>query len=112
MVRRTSNYNVDIFNIQKAMATQIVEKEGNEDYGRYAGALYDTASEMAFIDFLQRQNVIPKVFIKLLELNLAYLSQQRIAEFCTVGTTEVSKLGFILGRTYVRRTGSKNLPWR
>ena len=108
--RRSDTY-ADIFRLQKAMSSQIVAKPENIDYARYAGASYDTALTMAKIDFALKNNILPE-FKELMELYLSYLDQKRKAEFSSIGTTEVSKLGFILGVTHERRSGSGVLPWR
>jgi len=112
MARGRSDNFADIFRLQKAMSTQIVAKAENIDYSRYAGGTYETALTMAKVDFTIKENILPESFTPLLKLFLSYLDQKRKAEFSSVGTTEVSKLGFILGVTHERRSGTSNLPWR
>lgn len=107
---RSDNY-ADIFRLQKAMSSQIVAKQENIDYSRYAGALYETALTMAKLDFAIKENLFPELK-PLMELYLSYLDRRRKAEFASIGSTEVTKLGFILGVTHDRRSGSGNLPWR
>lgn len=80
---------------QSTMSQQIVTKK-DKDYSYYAGASYEIANKMANIDFLLKLDLFPNL-TPMLKLYRAQLDQQRKAFFASVGCTEVTKLGFILG---------------
>jgi hypothetical protein len=78
------------------MSQQIVSKKDPE-YGWYAGASFEIADKMSLIDFVLKANFLPTSMIPILKLYRMRLDQQRKAFFASVGSTEVTKLGFILG---------------
>jgi len=67
------------------------------DYSSYSGASLDIASKMAAIDVFLSSGLIDPKIAPIVKLYRAYLNQQRKAFFASVGSTEVTKLGFILG---------------
>jgi len=82
---------------QKAsMSKQIVSLKDKE-YAYYSGGSFQGASRMATIDTFLKVELLPRSTIPLVKLYRAYLNQQRKAFFATLGSTEISKLGFILG---------------
>ena len=78
------------------MSKQIVATK-DEEYAYYAGASYEIAHKMAVIDTMLKYGLIPKEQVLLVKLYRAYLDQQRKGFFASVGSTEITKLGFILG---------------
>ena len=52
---------------------------------------------MATIDTFLRVGLLPQKIVPLAKLLRGYLNQQRKAFFASVGSTEITKLGFILG---------------
>lgn len=86
---------VEMIRRKASMSAQIVMKE--PEYGYYAGAEYNTARTMAMIDAFIKAGILPenlRIFAKLLRL---FYDQQRKAFFASVGSTEITKLGFIQG---------------
>lgn len=82
---------------QKAsMSKQIVSLKDKE-YAYYSGANFETASTMAKIDVFLKYGLLPQKVVPIIKLFRAYLDQQRKAFFASVGCTEISKLGFMLG---------------
>jgi len=79
-----------------SMSKQIVAQKDHE-YAWYSGASYDIGVKMARIDFILKNALVPASFMPMLKLYRSYLDQQRKAFFASVGCTEISKLGFILG---------------
>ena len=101
MVKR--NYDlIELIRRKSSMSADIVSKKDPE-YGWYAGASFDTASKMAMIDTMLKNKLISPKLIVIVKLYRAYLDQQRKAFFSSVGSTEITKLGFILGDTRVVR---------
>lgn len=86
---------VELIRRKASMSAQIVERD--RDYGFYSGAEYGTAKSMATIDILLRNGLLSPKIVPLVKLLRGYLNQQRKAFFASVGSTEITKLGFILG---------------
>lgn len=83
-----------------SMASQIVSNtkvKGGADYQFYAGASLNTALKIANIIALYRAGLIPKKLLPYVKLYLIQLDQTRKAEFASIGSDILSKLGFILG---------------
>ena len=78
-----------------SMSAQIVEKD--KDYGLYAGASFETAQSMAALDVFMDVGILPERMRPLMKLLRVFLDRERKAFFASVGCTEISKLGFILG---------------
>lgn len=81
---------------KSSMSKQIVSLK-DKDYAYYSGASFEIASTMAKIDTFLKYGLLPAKIIPLVKLYRAYLDQQRKAFFASVGCTEISKLGFLLG---------------
>lgn len=104
MVKRDSNL-LEIVRRKVSMSAEIVSKI-DADYAKYAGGSFEIGSKIATIDVMLENNLIPqniRIFIKLYR---EYLNKQRKAFFATIGSTEITKLGFIQGdpRKYVKAT--------
>jgi len=93
----TRNYDL-LENIrQKAsMSKQIVSRKDSE-YAYYVGGSFEVTKRMAIIDTMLKAGMIPEPMILLVKLYRSYLDQQRKAFFASVGSTEITKLGFLLG---------------
>lgn len=83
---------------QASMSKQIVTTKDHE-YAWYSGASFEIASKIAKIDTFLKNGLLPKQFIVLIKFYRSYLDQQRKAFFASVGSTEITKLGFLLGLT-------------
>lgn len=93
---RKGSYDLLEFARKKAAwSMQIAAKD--QDYASYSGASLEIASKMAAIDTFLKAGLINPKIVPLIKLYRAYLNQQRKAFFCSIGSTEVTKLGFILG---------------
>jgi hypothetical protein len=78
------------------MSKQIVATKDKE-YAYYAGADLDTAQKMALIDTFIKNGLIPDYMMPMAKLYRDYLNQNRKAFFASIGSSEITKLGFILG---------------
>lgn len=87
---------MELIRQQASMSKQIVSQKDKE-YGYYAGATFDDARKMAMIDLMLNMGIFPSKFIPILKFYRAYLNQRRKAFFASVGASEISVLGFILG---------------
>lgn len=96
MVRRTQDF-MELVRAKASMSAKIVSDKDKE-YGFYAGASLEIADKMAMIDAIKKTNLLPKSFFPILELYRMFLDQKRKAFFASVGSTEITKLGFILGK--------------
>jgi len=82
---------------QKAsMSAQIVATKDSE-YAQYSGGSYEIGMKLANIATFLESNLLPEKLVPLIKLYRLYLQHRRKAFFATVGCTEISKLGFILG---------------
>ena len=97
---------LEIMRKKASMSQQIVSQKDKE-YAWYAGASLDDADKMAKIDTMLKHGLIPKDFIPFVKLYRSFLNQRRKAFFASVGCTEISKLGFLLGLKSVRIKASK-----
>jgi len=86
---------IEIARRKAAWSMQIAAKD--QDYASYSGASLDIASKMAAIDVFLNLGLIDPKIKPIVKLYRAYLNQQRKAFFASIGSTEVTKLGFILG---------------
>lgn len=77
------------------MSQQLARKDG--EYGIYSGGEFEDAKHIAQIDLILKFNMIPDKFIPMLKMFRAYLLKRRKAYFSTIGSTEITKLGFLLG---------------
>jgi len=82
---------------QKASMSKQIVTNKDAEYGWYAGGSFEIESKAAKIDLLLKLNLIPEKYIPMVKLYRLHLDQQRKAFFASVGCTEISKLGFILG---------------
>ena len=98
---RRSNPDFVFLTKQKiAMSSRIIQ-DRDAEYGWYAGGSFDIAKRMATIDTILKLGLAnPKLAI-LIKVYRAYLNQMRKAYFATQGSTELTKLGFILGEQRV-----------
>lgn len=77
------------------MSQQLSRKDG--EYGVYSGGDFQDVKKIAQIDLLIEAKMFPEKFIPFLKLYRSYLVKKRKAFFATLGSTEVTKLGFLLG---------------
>jgi len=96
---------MELIRRKSSMSADIVKRKDPE-YSWYAGASFEIASKLAMIDVFLKNNLLPKQIIPIVKLYRAYLDQQRKAFFASVGSTEITKLGFIQGdpRRVIRAT--------
>lgn len=101
VMARTRSYDLmELIRRKSSMSADIVSKKDPE-YQWYAGANFETASKIAVVDTMLKNGLIPKDMVVFVKLYRNYLQQQRKAFFASVGCTEITKLGFILGDTSV-----------
>lgn len=93
--RKEATELVELIRRKATMSENIVKKDA--DYGLYAGADYRTADTMAMLDTFLRLGLIPTSALPFIKLYRAFLNQRRKAFFASVGSTEITKLGFIKG---------------
>jgi hypothetical protein len=77
------------------MSQQLSRKDS--EYGVYAGGDFQDAKKIARIDLVLKFKLFPEKFRPMLELYREYLIKNRKAYFATLGSTEITKLGFLLG---------------
>lgn len=77
------------------MSKQIARKD--PEYSKYVGASWEIAEKMVMIDLCLEQKLLPETLTPFLKLFRAYLDKKRKAWFASVASTEITKLGFIIG---------------
>jgi hypothetical protein len=82
---------------QQASMSRTLVSTKDKEYAWYSGGSFEIASRIAKIDTMLKNNLLSKEFEIFAKLYRNYLDQQRKAFFATVGSTEISKLGFLLG---------------
>jgi hypothetical protein len=87
---------MELIRAKASMSSKIVAKD--KEYGYYSGAPLEIAEKMALIDAIKKTNLVPNSFIPILDLYRIFLDQKRKAFFASAGSTEITKLGFILGK--------------
>ena len=93
MARRYEN--LESMRRRSSMSQKLSVKD--QEYAWYAGASMDIADKMAVVDVMLKNGLIPKNMIPLVKLYRAYLDQKRKAFFASIGSTEITKLGLLLG---------------
>lgn len=96
MPRRTRDF-MELVRAKASMSAKIVSDK-DEEYGYYAGGSLEIADKMAMIDTIRKAHLLPASFEPVLELYRMFLDQKRKAFFASIGSTEITKLGFILGK--------------
>lgn len=99
------NYELmELIRKKSSMSAEISKKD--PDYSQYSGGSLEISSKIALIDVTLEEKIIPSALVGLVKLYRAYLVKQRKAFFASVGSTEITKLGFIQGdpRLIVRAT--------
>jgi len=96
---------LEIVRKKVSMSQQISRKD--KQYALYAGAYLDDAETMAKIDTILEFGLIPKEFVPVVEFLRAYLDRRRKAFFASVGCSEISKLGFMLGMKVAKIKATK-----
>jgi len=99
---------LDEIKFKISMSAQISKTD--KDYTEYAGASYETANRLAKLKVFIDEKLLPPSIIPMVKLYYRYLQQQRKSFFASVGSTEITKLGFIQGdvRTVKRATDPAN----
>lgn len=82
---------------QKASMSKQIVTTKDKEYAYYVGGSFDVTKRMAIIDTMLKAGIIPDSMILYVKLYRSYLDQQRKAFFASVGSTEITKLGFLLG---------------
>ena len=98
MSKRQRYESLEIMRKKASMSQQVVSQK-DADYALYAGACLEDADKMAKIDTMLSFGLIPKPYVPVVKLYRAFLNQRRKAFFASVGSTEITKLGFLLGLT-------------
>ena len=91
------NYDLmELVRKKASMSADIVIRKDAE-YSQYAGASLEIASKMAMIYTFIENGLIPEPLLPITKLYYSLLNHQRKAFFASVGSTEITKLGFIQG---------------
>ncbi len=91
------NYDLmELVRKKASMSADIVIRKDAE-YSEYAGASLEIASKMAFIYTFLEHNLLPDKIVPITKLYYSLLNHQRKAYFASVGSTEITMLGFIQG---------------
>lgn len=106
MVRQVKDF-MELMRAKASMSSKIVDKD--KEYGYYSGANYEIASQMAMLDTFIKLELIPKELVPYVKIYRVFLDQQRKAFFASIGSTEITKLGFILGKE--GKMTDANLPF-
>jgi len=107
MSKRHKYESLEIMRKKASMSQQIVSQK-DADYALYAGASLEDADKMSKIDTVLEFGLIPKPYVPVVKLYRAFLNRRRKAFFASVGSTEITKLGFLLGLTGKKmRAGKK-----
>ena len=69
----------------------------DQEYAWYSGGSFELGEKMAVVDVFLKNKLIPEKLVPFIKLYRAYLDQKRKAFFATVGSTEITKLGLLLG---------------
>ena len=94
----TRQDSMEVVRKKVSMSQQVVSQK-DADYALYAGASLEDADKMAKIDTLLEFGLIVKPYVPIVKLYRAFLNRRRKAFFASVGSTEITKLGFLLGLT-------------
>lgn len=90
------NYDLmELIRKKSSMSAEISKKD--PDYSQYSGGSLEISSKIALIDTILKERVLPETLTPLVKLFRSFLVQQRKAFFASVGSTEITKLGFIQG---------------
>lgn len=90
------NYDLmELIRKKSSMSAEISKKD--RDYSQYAGGSLEISSKIALIDMALEEKIIPANLRPMVHLYRAYLVKQRKAFFASIGSTEITKLGFIQG---------------
>lgn len=93
---RRASFLMERIRQQASMSRRLVSRKDPE-YAWYAGADFYEAIMMARLDTFLKHDLLPKSMVPILKFYRAYLDQVRKAFFASVGCTEITKLGFLLG---------------
>ena len=86
---------IELIRQQSSMSQKVVSQK-DPDYALYSGAYYEEAHKMALIDVLLKNGFFAKEIIPFVKFYRLYLDQRRKAFFAST-SSEITKLGFILG---------------
>lgn len=86
---------LDEIKFKVSMSAQISKTD--KDYGIYAGASYETADRLSKLKVFIDEELLPPSIVPMVKLYYRYLQQKRKSFFASVGSTEITKLGFIQG---------------
>lgn len=90
--------NIDLMELIRKKSSMSAEiSKLDKDYSQYAGGSLEISSKIALIDTVLEEKILPNRVVPLLKLYRSYLIKQRKAFFASVGSTEITKLGFLQG---------------
>lgn len=90
------NYELmELIRQKKSMSAEISKTD--KDYAKYSGGSLEISSRIALIDWILEERFFPEDLRPWLKAYQNYLIKQRKAFFASVGSTEITKLGFIQG---------------
>ncbi|RLI49186.1 MAG: hypothetical protein DRP09_20875 [Candidatus Thorarchaeota archaeon] len=86
---------LELIRKKSSMGAKVANKD--PEYGWYSGASFEIASRLAIIDTILKNGLLPPAMVPFAKLYRSFLDQQRKAFFASAGSSEITKLGFILG---------------
>jgi len=89
------------------MSQSIASKEDEKEYSLYAGAPFNLANQMALLDSILEWGIVPERLKPKIEMYRSFLNKQRKAYFAST-STEITQLGFILGKPSGRKSALNN----
>lgn len=90
--------NSDIMELIRKKSSMSAEiSKTDPEYSEYSGGSLEISSMIAKVNFALEAKIIPDKYRPFLELYKRFLVKQRKAFFASVGSTEITKLGFIQG---------------
>jgi hypothetical protein len=87
---------IEMIRKKTSMSQQIARKDAS--YSLYAGALFSDAETIALLQAVETEHLFPG-FENQVKFLKTFLNERRKAYFASAGSTEITKLGFILGDT-------------
>lgn len=79
----------------------------DHEYADYAGGSFETSSQIAIIDLIFENHILPERLIPIIYLYREYLNKQRKAYFVTIGSDILTQLAALVGDQRERADATK-----
>lgn len=86
---------IELIRQKKSMSADIASRD--REYSEYAGADLETANQLVMVNLCLEEQLLDPALNPMLTLYHKFLVKKRKAFFASVGSTEITKLGFIQG---------------